>query len=380
MLIYLGGCALAVCAIALALHGQASVLLTTHLVLALAVMPLIFGAIAHFVPVLTRSGTAPRAVRLAPVLLQLAGGLVVAYFAGTAGEGALHAAAGTALTVSAGFCLWLVLRARRALGRPHPGWAWYLAALAVLAGGLALVPAMSYWPASRQALRLLHLHLNTLGFIGLTAIGTLQVLLPTVLSGPDAEASERLRRDLPLALAGVLAVAVGAAGWPPLALPGAAVLAYVAGRLGLSWRRRYGLRTLFGDGASASLTASLGAFLLLLIFGVAHACGVMEGRDAVAAFIAAFLLPLVSGALSQLVPVWLYPGRRTARRDRMRAALVRGGALRSTLFFGAGVALAFGFEQGLWPAAAGLLHFVVSSGRALVVRDRVADNPSRNGS
>lgn len=368
MLIYLGVCALAVCMLALSLHGQVSVLLTTHLVLALAVMPLIFGAIAHFVPVLTRSGSAPRAVRLAPVLLQLAGALVVAYFAGAVGEGGLHGAAAMALTVSAGFCFWLVRRAGRTLGRPHPGWCWYLAALAVLAGGLALVPAMSYWPQSRQALRLLHQHLNTLGFIGLTAIGTLQVLLPTILSGPDAEASVRLQRDLPLALAGVVAVAVGAAFWRPGSVLGAALLVYVAARLGLAWRRRYGLRTLFGDGAAASLSAALCAFLLLLVSGVAHAYGVMDGHDAVAAFIVAFLLPLVSGALSQLVPVWLYPGRRTAQRDRLRATLARGGALRSALFVGAGIALAFGLGEGLWLAVVALLLFALSLGRGLVAR------------
>jgi hypothetical protein len=41
------------------------------------------------------------------------------------------------------------------------------------------------WPAGYGALRLVHLHLNTLGFIGLTAIGTLHVLMPTVLGKPD---------------------------------------------------------------------------------------------------------------------------------------------------------------------------------------------------
>ena len=67
----------------------------------------------------------------------------------------------------------------------------------------------------RLSLRLLHLHLNTLGFIGLTAIGTLQVLMPTILAGPDGEASARLRDDLLPAVGGVFLVALGAAVWSP---------------------------------------------------------------------------------------------------------------------------------------------------------------------
>ena len=354
MLIYLGLCALATCVVALLLVGEASLLLTTHLVFAMAVVPLIFGAIAHFVPVLTRSAGAPRAIRFAPVLLQLAGGLVALYFSGTAGEGALHAAAGLVMGVGGGFCGWLLRRARNTLGSPHPGWRWYLVALALLVSGVALVPLMAVLPAWRPFLRLLHLHLNTLGFIGLSAIGTLQVLLPTVLSGPDAQAGERLRRDLAPALAAVLAVAVGAAAaWWPLALLGTAGLAWVAGRPAVAWLRRYGLRTLLGDGASASLLLALCGFVLLLLAGVAHAFGVLSGHDAVAAFIAAFLLPLISGALAQLVPVWVYPGRRTERRDRLRAVLAAGGRLRASCFLAAGILLAFGWSEGGLLAAMG---------------------------
>ena len=350
MLIYLGICAVVAFGYAFALlqSGGASLLASTHLVFAVGVLPLIFGAIAHFVPVLTRSGAAPRAVGLAPLPLQLAGWLVFLYFSGALGDGALHAAAAIILVVCGGLVGWLISRARRAFGRPHPGWRWYLASLAVLVVGVALVPLLTLWPESRQALRLLHLHLNTLGFIGLTAIGTLQVLLPTVLSGPDADATARLRSDLPWALGGVFAVAIGAALWWPLSLLGAFLLAGVAGRLGRSWWRRYGPLALVNDGASAALAAALCGFLLLLALGVAHGFGAMSGHDAVAAFIAAFLLPLVTGALSQLLPVWRYPGRRTAVRDRMRELLSYGGAIRAALFVAGGVLLAFDSSYGLW--------------------------------
>ena len=370
MLIYLGVSALVAFGYTLSLWlvGEASVLASTHLVLAIGILPLIFGAIAHFIPVLTRSGAPPRAVWLAPLPLQLAGILAFLHFSGAAGSGALHAAAAIVLVVSIGFSGWLIGRARRTLGQPHPGWRWYLAAVVMLAVGLALVPAMALWPESRQVLRLLHLHLNTLGFIGLTAIGTLQVLLPTVLSGPDAAAATRLRRDLPLGVAAVLAIAAGAAFWRPLSLLGAILLAYVCGRVMLSWWRRYGLRTFFGDGASASLAAALCGFMLLLALGGAHGFGLIDGHDAVPALVAAFLLPVVSGALSQLVPVWCDPGRRTLVRDRMRAVLVRGAELRAVLFVIGGVLLACGLGVGLWLAAAALLFFAYGLLRAFCLR------------
>lgn len=206
MLIYLGVSALIAFAAAFVFHilGILPALAVIHLVLAIGVLPLIIGAIAHFVPVLTRGAGAPYQVTLLPVLCQLAGALVFAFFSGYAGIGALHAAASVVFLVVTGFGAWLALRAQCTLGKPHPGWRWYLVSVTFLAMGLALVPIMYIWPAMRPELRLLHIHLNVLGFVGLTAVGTLQVLLPTVLSGPDAAAASRLRRDLLPAAVGVL--------------------------------------------------------------------------------------------------------------------------------------------------------------------------------
>lgn len=360
MLIYLGFSAVTVflASFLLLQFGAPSFLAAAHLVFAVGIVPLIFGAITHFVPVLTRSGPAHRRVLLVPLLLQVAGLVVFLHFYGVLGAWALYVAAASALLTSLAFAGWLALRALQTLGKPHPGWRWYLSAIAFLTLSLLLVPIMAIWPGAHRALRLIHLHMNTLGFVGLTAIGTLQVLLPTVLSGPDAEAAARLRTDLPFAAGGVLAIAVGSALWLPLALFGAILLLSVGLRLGLSWWRRYGLRKLGGDGASAALAAALFGFLLLIVLGLAHAFRIVDAQHAVPAFIVAFLLPLVTGALSQLLPVWRRPGPRSPARERMRTALVSGGALRSAFFVVGGMALALGNEEGVWLAAAGMLSFL----------------------
>ena len=74
---------------------------------------------------------------------------------------------------------WMLVRARRMFGPRHRGLDWYLAALGFLLLALLAVVLMPWFPAQRAGLRLFHLHANLLGFVGLTALGTLQVLLPT---------------------------------------------------------------------------------------------------------------------------------------------------------------------------------------------------------
>lgn len=55
--------------------GRAAAL---HLILAVGAMPLIFGAMSHFIPVLTRTRSAPSALATVPVLALAGGALVVA--------------------------------------------------------------------------------------------------------------------------------------------------------------------------------------------------------------------------------------------------------------------------------------------------------------
>ena len=55
---------------------------------------------------------------------------------------------------------WIVRRGRAALGAPHAGLRWYLAAVLCLVLALAAAGAIGVLPEQRAALRLLHLHLN----------------------------------------------------------------------------------------------------------------------------------------------------------------------------------------------------------------------------
>lgn len=361
MLIYLGLSAISAFAVSLVLLLRGDVLpaAVAHLMFAVGLAPLIFAAIAHFATVLTRRRPPPGGLSvLSPLLLQGAGGAIFLDFLQIAPEGVLHVAVAAECLVAVAFLIWLCGCARQAVGKPHPGWRWYLVAIGCLFWALLLVPAMRYWPDLRTPLRLVHLHLNLLGFVGLTALGTVQVLLPTALGAADVDATARLRMDLLPALAAVLAVAVGAAWWRPMSLLAALVLLSIGLRILRSWRLRYGWRRLARDGAASALLTALLGWLLALIGGMAHALGFLDGRNALPAFAVAFLLPLLSGALSQLLPVWCRPGRRTASRDRMRAALCRYGVGRSLLFSSGGVLVLVGVESGLWLAVAGVASFL----------------------
>ena len=328
-----------------------------HLALAMGVMPLILGAMSHFVPVLTRSGTPATGVQWLPLLALAAGVLAFASFA--ANNQIYYFAALLALAAAAVFSGWIVRRAGRALGQPHPCLYWYLAAMACLMLALAAVAAMSIWPEQRLALKRLHLHLNTLGFIGLTAIATLQVLLPTAAGRPDSQAATRLRQDLKWALGGTLLIAIGAAWFKPLAWLGASLWAAPIVNLSRAWLHLYGGEIWRRHGAAPSLAAALAGFAAALLLGALHGTGLLNTTDTAHAFILAFIFPLVTGAASQLLPVWVRPGPQTAWHAQVRQRLGWGGGVRGALFFAGGLLLALGWRGGLALAIVALVAFVL---------------------
>ena len=380
MPIFLGICAVGVFAAGLlaVLAGWTSVTVAVHAALGVGALPLIAGAMLHFVPVLTRSAGAPAALARLPLVLQGAGVLALLFVAGQAGFGGLHAAAALAWGGCAVLALWIVLRVRRTLGAPHPGWSWYFMAVLCLLGGLAAIVAAYVWPLAFTGLRLAHVRLNLFGFVGLTALGTLHVLLPTVFGAPDPKTPSRLRQDLPLAFGGVLAVAC--AGLLPapfdsgalllgLTLYGVCVL-----KLAGAWWAAYGAK-LWRDGVATLLVGALGGLCVVLMVQagevfwawgypwlIGHAVHTVHVPSV---FVLAFLLPLVSGALSQLVPVWAHPGRVTPARLACRALLARYGQCRALAHAAAGVSLAVGATiPALLFSAVALALFLGNVGRA----------------
>lgn len=313
----------------LAAGGIAGRPVLAHLVFAIGVLPLIFAAMLHFVPVLTRSGAASPWIARLPLAAQFAGVLLVLALGGALPRELIYLAAGIDLALAISLMAWMQRRARRAVGAAHPGWRWYFAALALLVVALGAIVLPALVPQAYPALRGAHLHLNTLGLIGLAAFGTLPVLLPTTLAQPDPQARERLG-GVPLALlaSGALLVAAAAAlgqgvAGATLAVAGALCLAAPVVALLSRWLQRFGLVALARQPAAASLALAAGGFVLLLGAGVLHALRALDAQAAIGAFVALFLLPLVSGALTQLLPVWRHAGPDSAERRRLRANISR---------------------------------------------------------
>jgi len=337
-----------------------------HLALAMGIMPLIFGAMTHFVPVLTRSAAPHAGVRIIPVLMLAAG--VLAVFSFAAANQFYYFAALLAFIAAAIFFYWITCRASGPLNKPHPCLHWYLAAIACLMLALAAAAAMVLWPEQRLALKRLHLHLNVLGFVGLTAIATLQVLLPTAVGRFDPQAAGRLRQDLKWALGGTLLIAVGAAWFKPLAWLGAVMWAAPLLRLGKAWLALYAAEIRRLHGVVPSLALALAGFAAALLFGVLYGNGILGTTGTAHAFILAFLFPLVTGAASQLLPVWIRPGPQTPWHAQTRQKLGLAGGIRGILFFAGGILLGLGWRGGLLLAMAALIAFLIQLVLAATVK------------
>jgi hypothetical protein len=326
-----------------------------HLALAVGVMPLIVGAMIHFVPVLSRSATPHIGIYSIPLLALIAG--ILAFFSFVVSSQAYYSASHLALAATVAFAAWIVRRAAGAVGKPHPCLYWYLAAITCLILALLAVSGMALWPEQYQALKRLHLHLNTLGFVGLTAIATLQVLMPTVIGRPDPQAAPRLRLHLKWAFGGTLSVSAGVAWYEPLAYVGIVLWAIPLVHLGRAWATLYSREIFQSSGAAPSLAAAYLGFCAILLFGALHAYGILNPVNFIHAFILVFLFPLVTGAVSQLLPVWIHPGMQTAWHAQVRQKLGVGGGYRAMLFLAGGLLVGMGYHTGLLFSIAALILF-----------------------
>ena len=136
----------------------------------------------------------------------------------------------------------LILQLRRALpARFAPLVRYYIAAGFVFLAGIAIgvtMPAVTD-PAATDRLVVSHLVLNAFGWIGLTALGTLVLLWPTVLHARMSDAVDvAARRALPLLTAGLLLAAAGPiTGVRPLVAAGMLVWLSGAGMIAVQgWR------------------------------------------------------------------------------------------------------------------------------------------------
>ncbi|MCE3552005.1 multicopper oxidase domain-containing protein [Pseudonocardia sp. RS11V-5] len=237
----------------------------------------------------------------------------------------------------------LVRRLRRsAPSRFRPLVRYYVAAAACLPVGAGLGAALGRGPADpwHDRVVLAHVAVNVLGWMGLTVVGTLVTLWPTMLRTRIAEHAERdAYLALPVLLGAVAVTAAGAlAGLTVLAAAG--VLAYLGG---LALAGRAFVRTARGKAPASYPTWSvlaaagwLAGVLVALAVAVASApswTAVGTRLDRLATPLAAgFGAQVLLGALSYLVPVVLGGGPAAVRAAN--AELERAGGLRITLVNG----------------------------------------------
>jgi hypothetical protein len=353
---------------AMAVHGMVALLLflaaafvshplaRVHLILGTGVMPLILSAMVYFVPVLTRGEPAAPLLVLAPASA-LAGGAMaaLAFLGGPAAPALFTAAAATALTAVIAVAVWTLWRAADCVGTPHPCLTWYLAALGCLAAGLGASLLIHQWADQYYAIKRLHLHLNTLGFVGMTAFGTLQVLMPTVAGRADDSAAERLRWHWPWALAGTVAAALSAGWWPAAGWLGALLWLVPVTRAAWSWSHRFSGPVFSWHGAAPLLGAALAGFSLSLLMGALHGGGIGDAAATLTLFATGFLFPLVAGALTHLLPLLLSQDEDWRRAARARLGRFNGAL--ALLFPGSWLVAQAYPRPGAFMALAGLGYF-----------------------
>jgi len=221
-------------------------------------------------------------------------------------------------------------QARRSINRPPLNVWYYALALAALAGGLALgigMAARLIEPAWTGQARLVHLHLNLMGFVTVTIIGTMHNLLPTVLQQPLH--SPRLAKLVFFLLPSSIALLIGGFALSSLSIEfiGGAVLALglclYAFNLFATWRASSHPGSVASDHLlTATFFLVLAVFMGLLVaanylgehpflpFGTLHLIAYTHTA------LAGFVMQTIFGALSHLVPVTLAVQRVASNKKR----------------------------------------------------------------
>jgi hypothetical protein len=360
----------------LALSRGCAAIFSYHIIFSIGVVPLILGAMVHFVPVLTRSNPPGNFIRLLPVIALIGGILVTSYFAFPQIVPFAHYLGATVIMIAvASIGVWAYRLRMKSIGKPHPCLNWYLVAMLCLFIALGAILMGYLIPTHRTALRLLHLHLNALGFIGITAFGTLQVLLPTAAQRPDPKIALRMRKYLKWLVAGTFITACGAAWYPNIAWIGVTLLLFPLLDILKSWLPLYSKEIFKIHGAAPMLAAALVGLLITLIIGTVHAYH-QPRFNPIATFIIAFLMPLVTGAVSYLLPLWLRPGQQTPWHQAARKHLGFGSGLRILGFLAGGLMVGVGYYAGWYLAAFAASTFLIQTLVLLIHRTDIHSTES----
>ena len=337
-----------------------------HMILAAGVMPLIMAAMIYFTPVLTHSRAPSWPVLLLPGVALIAGAWAAASIFWW--RDMIFAPALAAMFAAGALLGWIWRRVGIMLGRPHPGLRWYQLALASLMLGLFAISVAAFWPEHWAALRRFHLHMNIYGFVGLTAVGTLRVLLPTVAGYADPDARNRLQRDLyPMAL-GALLMAAGSAWWIWLVWPGLVLWLIPLMRFSMPLVSRRREHVWGWHRPDMPLGFAVMGLMLVLLAGGLHAAGTLPADVVLPLFFYMFLFPLVTGAVSYLLPIWVWPARNTAAYASAVRRLAWGSGARALVFLIAGVMAWAGLPGAVYLAGAAMALFLAQVVWALSAR------------
>jgi nitrite reductase (NO-forming) len=289
-------------------------------------------ALLHNAP--TRASYRNRSARL----LLCNGGAVLVVAGVLAGHWQVAAAGGGAVALAVAWhAASLVGQLRRALGSRFAVTVRYYVASAALLPlgalfGVLMVRGLSdEW---HERVMVAHVAVNVLGWMGLTVLGTLVTLWPTMLRTRIADGAERAaRRALPVLLAGILVVVAGCLlGLRPVAGLGflvyAAAVGVLAGPFLAAARAKPPMH--FPTWSVAAAIGWLIALVAALGVGTAVAPSWMAAHELAESLTpglaAGFGAQVLLGALSYLVPVVVGGGPTGARAANVE--LDRGGALR----------------------------------------------------
>ncbi|RBY79664.1 multicopper oxidase domain-containing protein [Blastococcus sp. TF02A-26] len=313
--------------------------LLIHLVLLGAISHAILVWSQHFADALLHTAPDPRDRRVrSRRLILLNGGALLVMVGVSSAAWPLTVTGASAVVGAVGWHgIALARQLRRSLpGRFRSAVRYYLAAAAFLPVGAALGTLLARGLADpwHDRATLAHATVNVLGWMGLTIVGTLVTLWPTMLHARIPDDAERTaRRALPVLVA-ALAVAVGGALTGPPAVVAAGLAGYVGGLVMVAKALVTSARA---RPPSSYPTWSVAAGLAWLVGCLAAATVLVGTADTwpdagerfrwLTPFLAAgFGSQVLLGALSHLVPVALGGGAGPVRAAI--AAFDRGGALR----------------------------------------------------